>query len=108
MRFADDGLRADGLEVVAIQRDVERAARDVDPLLVSDELGDSVGQLDAAALNADEQEIGRTVPELEDLHCHTLQRPRHRAGVKENRAFFRFWPRHLGAETYWRCGITFK
>ena len=108
MRFADDRLGADGAEIVAVERDVERAARDVGAFLFVDEFGEAIGQLDTAALNADEHEVVSAVRQLEDFHCHTLQRPRHRAGVEENRAVFRFWPRHLGAETYPLRGVTFK
>ncbi len=94
VRFPNHGVRADGAEVVAIERDVERAARDVGALPVLDEGGDPLGQLDAAALDADEDQVVGTVGELEDFHGHTLQRPRHRAGVEEDRSFFCFWPRH--------------
>jgi len=42
------------------------------------------------------------VRQLGDFHGYTLQRPRHRAGVKERGALFHFWgPRHLEAQSYY-------
>ena len=61
----------------------ERAARDSDAFVLFDQRGDAFGELDAAPLDADQQEIVGTVRQLEDLDGHTLQRPRHRAGVKD-------------------------
>ena len=41
LRRADDRARADGLQVVAIERDVERAARNLDLLAVIEDVGDA-------------------------------------------------------------------
>src|ERR1041385_5068842 len=89
MGFADDRRRTDGLEIIAIERDVERAAADPRgaAFFVLDELGDALGELDAAALNADEHQVVRS-GQLDDLDRHTLQRPRHGAGVEKSRAAF--------------------
>src|SRR2546425_1479170 len=103
VRFADHGFRPDRFQIVAVECDVERPAWNLGrgAFLLLDEFGDALGELDAAALNADEHEIVGAVRQLHDRHGHTLQRPRHRAGVEERGAFFHFWgPRHLEAETY--------
>src|SRR2546426_9606607 len=70
-------------EVVAVQGDVEGAAGDEHALFLFDELGDPLGELDAAPLDADEDEIVRAVGQLEHLDRHTLKRPRQRAGVQD-------------------------
>src|SRR2546426_921133 len=72
-----------------------------------DRFPDDIGlnrQLAAAAVHQDAEgnPFGAAeVRQLHERHGHTLQRPRHRAGVEERGAFFHFWgPRHLEAETY--------
>src|SRR5213078_2988420 len=108
VRLPDHGLGPDGLEIVAVQGDVERAARDLGggPCFLFDVFGDAFSQLHAAALDANQHQVVRAVRQLDDFHGHTLQRPRHRAGVKESRACFCFWgPGHLEAETY-TCSYT--
>src|SRR2546425_589084 len=62
----DHGLRAHGLEVVAVQGDVEGAAGDEHALFFLDELGDPLGELDAAPLDADERSEEHT-SELQSL-----------------------------------------
>jgi len=57
VRLANHGLRPDGAQIVAIERDVERAARDGDAFFLFDQPGDAFGELDAAPLDADQQEI---------------------------------------------------
>src|SRR6266581_4080887 len=89
----DHGLGAHGLEVVAVQGDVEGAAGHEHALFLLDELGDPLGELDAAPLDADEDEIVRAVGQLEHLDRHTLKRPRQGAGVQDGGPF---GPAHLG------------
>src|SRR6266705_1576330 len=90
--LADHGLGAHGFEVVAVQGDVEGAAGDEQALLLLDELGNPLGQLNAAALDADEDEIIGTVGQLEHFNGHTLKRPRQSAGVQDGGPF---GPAHL-------------
>src|SRR2546426_6079602 len=90
--LADHGLRADGLEVVAIQRDVEGAAGNGHALVFLDQPGDPLGELDAAALDADQDQVVGPVGQLEHLHGHTLKRPRQGAGVQDGGPF---GPAHL-------------
>ena len=78
-RRADNRSRADGLEVVAVERDVERALRNLDSFALFDESDEPAGELHAATLNSDDDEIGRAVVQLDDLVGHSLQRPIDRA-----------------------------
>src|SRR5438128_11991935 len=90
--LADHGLRAHSLEVVAVQGDVEGAAGDEHALFLLDELGDPLGQLDAAPLDADEDQVVGAVGQLEHFDRHTLKRPRQSAGVQDGGPF---GPAHL-------------
>ena len=65
--FFDDGAGAGGGEVVAIEADVEHAGIDGRLLDGLDELGDALGEGNAAALDADEAEVGAAVIALDDL-----------------------------------------
>ena len=56
--FFDDGAGAVGGEVVAVEADVEDAGVDGVLFDVVDELGEALGERDAAALDADEAEVG--------------------------------------------------
>ena len=67
VRALDDGLLGDEREVVAVERDVERADRDVDALVLGDRGGDPTGKRDAAALDPDEGQTGGARLLLDDL-----------------------------------------
>jgi len=60
--------------------------------LLLDQLGDPLGQLDAASLDADQHEVVGPVGELEHCDRHMLKRPRHSAGVQDGGPF---GPAHL-------------
>src|SRR5438128_7337007 len=90
----DHGLRSHGLEIIAIEGDVEGAAGHEHALLLLDQLGDPLGQLDAAPLDADEHEIVGPVSQLDHGDRHTLKRPRQSAGVQDAGPF---GPAHLEA-----------
>jgi len=82
---ADDGTRADGLQIVAIERDVEGAARDGDVLALLNRADDAVRELHSAALDADDDQIGGAVVQLDDLFGHAAQRPVNRACIEQGR-----------------------
>jgi hypothetical protein len=86
-RFSDDRPRADGLEIVAIECDVQRPLGDLDSFTFFDERNDATGQLYSAALNSDDDEVGRAVVQLDDLVRHSLQRPVDRAGREDGFLF---------------------
>jgi len=65
--FFDDRARACGGKVVAIEADVEYAGIDGRFLDGPDELGDALGEGNAAAFDADEAEVGAAVIALDDL-----------------------------------------
>src|SRR5262249_10958628 len=68
---------------VPIEGDVERAPRGRLAFALADERRESVGQLDSAALDADQdQAVGATV-ELHDLAGHALERAVDRSGIEE-------------------------
>ena len=58
---------ADAGQVVAIQRDVERAERQVDALIASDRLVEPRGDEIAARADADERESGKIAVSFDDL-----------------------------------------
>src|SRR5262249_12452475 len=70
LRLADDRTRADGLEIVAVERDVQRTAGDVGLLALADRGDDLRRELDAAALNADDHEIVGPLVQFNDLVGH--------------------------------------
>jgi len=63
----DDGARTGGGEVVAVEADVEDSGVDGGLLDGLDELGEALGERHAAALDADEAEVGAAVVALDDL-----------------------------------------
>ena len=65
--FSTTGRTSRGGEVVAVEADVENAGVDGGLLDGLDELGDALGEGDAAALDADEAEVGAAVVALDDL-----------------------------------------
>jgi hypothetical protein len=82
-RAAHDRARADRLEVVAVERDVERAERHLDALGRVHRAGEPLRDLDAAALDPDEHEPVGAGVELDDLVGHALDRAGHRARVEQ-------------------------
>src|SRR6185437_9830875 len=75
--WTDHGTRPDGLQIVAIERDVERATRDVHVLALLHHGGETIGELHAAALDANEHEAVGAIIELDDLVCHAAERAIH-------------------------------
>jgi hypothetical protein len=67
--FFDHRARACSGEVVAIEADVEYTGIDGRLLNGLDELGDALGKGNAAALDADEANVGAAVIALDDLVC---------------------------------------
>ena len=87
-RFGQTGLpdhrpRADRLEIVPIERDVELPAGDVGAFGVIDETLETVGELDTTALNADQDEIVGTARAFDDLGGHADECPAERPVVEE-------------------------
>ena len=82
LRLPDDRTRSDRLQVVAIERDVERALWHVGLLAFDDRGYDLRRELNAAALNADDDEIVRAVVQLDDLVGHAPQRSIERARIE--------------------------
>ncbi len=76
---------ADGLEIVSIEGDVELAAGEVRAFGGIDQALQSVGQLDAAALDADEDELLGASASLDDLTRHARQRAAESAVVEKRR-----------------------
>mgnify|MGYP001788486686 CR=1 FL=1 len=86
MCCTDHGPRADGLQVVAIQCDIERAARNRRALRTGDHFHDSLRELHTTTLNADEHEPVGTGVQFNDLVGHATQR-----AVEGTRVEYRFW-----------------
>ena len=101
-RLPDDRPRADGLEVVAVERDVERALRHLGFLALGDGRYDLRRELDAAALNADDDEIVGAVVQLDDLVGHAPERSIERARVEDCGLF---WGRSHGARNIADPGV---
>ena len=80
----DDGARPDRLQVVAVERDVERAARHVGLLALADAGHDARRELDAAALDSNDDEVVRAVVQLDDLVGHPTQRAVDGARVEDD------------------------
>ena len=97
VRLADDRFRADGGEVVAVEGDVDGASGNLDAFVLLDEFSQPLGQLDAAALDADEHQVLGAVVQLEHFDRHSLERPRQGAGVHHHAAV---GPSHPGPENY--------
>jgi hypothetical protein len=79
----DHRSRTDGLEIVSIERDIERPARRRIAFALADELGQSVRQLNAASLYTDQHQAIRPAVELNDLARHPLQRAVYCPGVQQ-------------------------
>ena len=69
LRAPDDRLRPDGVahQVVAVQRDVERAGRHVFVVDVAQAVRDAPGERHAARADADERQIARAAVAFEDF-----------------------------------------
>src|SRR5947209_8366997 len=74
VRAVDDGVRADGREVVAVERDVHDADGRALAFEVGDLVGQAMGERHAAPLDADEVEVARAVVLLDDLGGEPGQR----------------------------------
>ena len=82
----DQGLRADGREVVAIEGDVEGADGELDPLHPLDLGGDLLGEGDAAGADAGQEDRAEVaVMALGDLPRHPANDPGHLLGVEDRR-----------------------
>src|SRR5207237_8600573 len=64
-----EGLDPPQTDVVAVERNVDRAHGDRHALEPLDRLGEAVGDGDAPGVQADEHDVGRTVVALDDLVC---------------------------------------
>ena len=83
--LADDRTRADRLQVVAIERDVEGAARHGDLFPGVDDGGDAIGQLNAATLDADEHQGVGAVGTFDNFMGHASHGALERTGVEYDR-----------------------
>jgi putative copper resistance protein D len=79
---SDDRTRTYCLQVIAIQRDIERAARDLRLLAIEDVGYNSRRELNPAALNSDDHEVVGPLVQLENLVSHASQRSVDRTGVE--------------------------
>src|SRR5688572_12364630 len=86
-RLPDDGPRANRLQVIAVQRDVERASGDAYSFAFIDEGGDTLGELNATALDADQDQVIRSRKKLDYLIGHASQRASHGPRVEHNGRF---------------------
>ena len=84
-RLAHHRPGADGLQVVAIESDVELAGGDAGAFGLIDQALEPVGQLHAAALDADQHEVLGATPPFDDLGSHARQRSAERAVVEKRR-----------------------
>src|SRR5688572_18557395 len=82
-----DGTWPNRLQVIAIQRDVERAPCDASTFAFVDESGYPLGQLDAAALDADKDQVIRSRKKLDHLIGHASQCASHGPRVEHNGRF---------------------
>ena len=76
---------ADGLQVVAVERDVERAARNPDLFALIENVGEAVAELHTSPLNSHEDQIVDSVKQLDDLVGHATEGARERARVEHGR-----------------------
>src|SRR6202011_1356753 len=68
-----DGSRAHGLQIIPVERDVERALRYGNPFSTFDHLHEPVRELDTAPLNSNDDEIISAAVEFHYLDRHSLQ-----------------------------------
>jgi hypothetical protein len=74
-RWANHWSRANRLEVVAVERNVQRALWNFDAFALFDEGNEPAGELHASPLNPHNNQIGRAFVQLDDLIGHSLQGP---------------------------------
>src|SRR6185312_3349716 len=103
---ANDGAWPDRLQIVAIERDVERTARNVLTLAFLHDGDEPVSKLDAAALDADEDEVICAIVELDDFVRHAPDRTIHRARIEHGCGGDRHGGEIYAAGTEWREGIA--
>ena len=82
-RLGHDRAGADRLQVIAIEGDVEFAAGDGDAFSGLDTTGQPVRKLDAAALDADEDEAFGATTLLDNFRRHAGQRPGNGLAVEQ-------------------------
>ena len=82
---ADNGPRADRLQVIAVERDVEGAAWHLHLFALVDGADDAVRELYAAALDADDDQAVGSIIQLDDLFGHSAERPVHRTCIEQRR-----------------------
>src|SRR5262249_17278147 len=85
LRLADDRPRAGRLEVVRVERDVQRALRDVRFFPIADGGHDTRRELSPAALNSYNDEIVGPVVQFYDLVGDSPERPVKGPGVEHRR-----------------------
>src|SRR5207247_2736335 len=84
-RRPTDRSRTDGLEIVAIERDIDHSLRYVLRVTRADHANETGSQLHSASLDADNDETVSPVIQLDDFVRDAAQRSGERARV-ENRA----------------------
>ena len=78
------GFGQRGRGIVAIERDVDAADRDVAAFELANPVGDPIGDRNAAAPDRDQhQALGPAMP-LDDLARDAAQAPRHAVGVEQH------------------------
>jgi hypothetical protein len=80
--LSDDRTRTDGLQVVAVERYVERTLRNCRPLGFLQNGGEHPRQLYAAALYADKYKVLSSTVQLDDLVGHALEGSGYGAAVE--------------------------
>src|SRR5262245_66313443 len=71
------------VEVVAIERDVERPERDLGVAVLGDQAAEALGQRDAAGVDPDECDLRAVYVALDDLVADALERPGKRLCVEQ-------------------------
>jgi hypothetical protein len=84
---ADHGSRSDSLEIISVERDVERTLRNEDAFAGIDHSNQLVGKLYPTPLNSDEDQVVRSAIELNYLDRHSLQGALDGPGVEDCRCF---------------------
>src|SRR5687768_10707940 len=93
----DDGSRPNRLEIVAVERDVERTLRHGRPFTTLNHFHDAIGELNSTALNTDDDQVLSAFVDLDDFDRHALEGALDGPGVEDRRVF-------RGHRcTIWRC-----
>ena len=93
LRRVHDGLIGELIEVVAVERDVEHAARQLALLDACNLLRNACGNGNAARADTDEYEVLRALVLLDDLVCNAHERAPYAIVVHEDCLFPKF--RHV-------------